>query len=91
MSELSIKYIDSVNQSEYSKLYAVNYNPVLSQRSIHKNIMPDVRGMGLKDAHSLLENSNVKVVVKGRGKVRSQSLEPGKQLTDNQSVVVELK
>lgn len=91
MSELSIKYIDSVNQSEYSKLYAVNYNPVLNQRSIHKNIMPDVRGMGLKDALYLLENSNVKVVVKGRGKVRSQSLEPGKQLTDNQSVVVELK
>ena len=32
--------------------------------------MPDVKGMGLKDALYLLENINIKVIMKGKGKVR---------------------
>jgi cell division protein FtsI (penicillin-binding protein 3) len=52
--------------------------------------MPDVRGMGLKDALLLLENMQLKVVVLGRGKVKQQSVEPGTVLTQNRQVTIEL-
>lgn len=91
MGELSIHYTDSVNQNDYSRLYAINYNPVLNERSVQKNVMPDVRGMGLKDALYLLENNNIKVIVKGKGKVKTQTVDPGVQLNENQKVTIELK
>jgi cell division protein FtsI (penicillin-binding protein 3) len=53
--------------------------------------VPDVKGMGLRDALYLLENVNMKVVAKGRGKVRSQSIEPGTALLNkNQNIKLEL-
>lgn len=39
--------------------------------------IPDVRGMGARDAVYLLENAGVKVKVAGSGKVKSQSVPPG--------------
>lgn len=91
MGELHINYKDSVKENDWSRLYAVNYNPVLNLQSVQKNSMPDVKGMGLKDALYLLENINVKVVVRGRGKVKAQSLAPGAVLSGNQIVTIELK
>ena len=52
--------------------------------------MPDLKGMGLKDALFLLENMNMKVVAKGKGKVSAQSIEPGSLLVKNQNVRLEL-
>jgi cell division protein FtsI (penicillin-binding protein 3) len=91
MEELNINYKDSVNENDWSRLYAVNYDPVLNLLAVQKNLMPDVKGMGLKDALYLLENINVKVNIKGRGKVKAQSIIPGSALTKNQTVTIELK
>ncbi len=91
MEKLQINYKDSVKQNDWSRLYAVNYNPVLNQQPVQSNLMPDVKGMGLKDALYLLENSNMKVVVRGRGKVKMQSIDPGTALSKNQTVIIELK
>jgi cell division protein FtsI (penicillin-binding protein 3) len=41
------------------------------------NKVPDVTGMGARDAVYALEHRGVKVYVEGRGKVVSQSLPPG--------------
>jgi len=90
MGELQINYKDSVKENDWSRLYAVNYNPVLNRQSVQANSMPDVKGMGLKDALYLLENINMKVVVRGRGKVKTQSIDPGARLSKNQTVVIEL-
>ena len=90
MSTLQWKYRDSVGAHEWTRLYAANYEPVLNGQPVSKKSMPDVRGMGLKDALFLLENMQVKVMVKGRGKVKAQSVEPGAALTRNQSVIIEL-
>jgi cell division protein FtsI (penicillin-binding protein 3) len=46
--------------------------------------------MGLKDALFMLENMGLKVVVKGKGKVTSQSVEIGKQVTKGMVVYIEL-
>ena len=78
MKSLSISIIQiQFIQNEWSRMYAVNYQPVLIWQSIQDKTMPDVKGMGLKDALYLLENMNVKVSVKGKGKVKAQSIEPG--------------
>jgi cell division protein FtsI (penicillin-binding protein 3) len=41
------------------------------------NLIPDVVGMGLKDAVYLLENRGVKVIVEGYGSIRFQSIPAG--------------
>ena len=57
------------------------YNDVdtlfLLNRKMSKKIIPNVQGMGLKDALYLLENRNVKVRFKGNGKVIKQSIRGG--------------
>jgi cell division protein FtsI (penicillin-binding protein 3) len=90
MSTLQWKYRDSVGAHEWTRLYAANYEPVLNGQPVSKKNMPDVRGMGLKDALFLLENMQAKVIVRGRGKVKTQSVTPGAAFTKNQPVIIEL-
>ena len=50
---------------------------LLTQISSKNDIIPDLTGMGARDAVYLLESRGVKAVVKGRGKVKSQSIYSG--------------
>jgi len=90
MDRLQLSYSDSVLNSDYTRVYAVNYNPVLKTNEIRKAIMPDLRGMGLKDAVYLLESMNLKVSAKGKGKIKQQSIDPGAGISKNQKVTLEL-
>lgn len=63
---------------------------VLSPRSIEANRVPDVRGMGLRDALYLLENAGLQVKTLGMGTVRRQSIAPGSDLTTSQAITLEL-
>jgi cell division protein FtsI (penicillin-binding protein 3) len=49
----------------------------LKPRKVIDNLVPNVESMGLKDAVYLLENIGLRVVVIGRGSVRSQSISAG--------------
>ena len=51
-----------------------------------KNQMPDVIGMGARDAVYLLESRGMKVTIKGRGRVMQQSLAHGKPFKRGQKV-----
>lgn len=44
------------------------------------NIVPNVRGMGARDAIYQMERRGIKTKIVGRGKVRSQSLAPGEKV-----------
>jgi cell division protein FtsI (penicillin-binding protein 3) len=55
-----------------------------------KNIIPDVVGMGLKDAVYLLENKGLKLILQGKGKVINQSLMAGTNFTKGQKMVLYL-
>ena len=48
--------------------------------NVARHIMPDVTGMGARDAVYELERRGVKVVIHGRGKVKSQTVTAGKAL-----------
>lgn len=56
---------------------AANDSLFLLPRDVQENIVPNVVGMGLRDALFLLENRRLKVHVIGVGKVKSQSVRPG--------------
>ncbi len=56
----------------------------------HKTIMPNLKGMPVMDAVSLLENMGLKVKISGSGKVNKQSVEAGKKVKENQTIVLEL-
>ncbi len=45
--------------------------------NVSDHLVPNVEEMGLSDAVYLLESLGLKVIVKGRGKVKEQSLPPG--------------
>lgn len=55
-----------------------------------EGVMPDVTGMGARDAVYLLESQGLKVKLQGRGKVRTQSLAYGKPITKGNVCVLTL-
>ncbi|MEI8007563.1 MAG: penicillin-binding protein [Bacteroidota bacterium] len=64
---------------------------VLFPSKVSRNLMPDVSGMGLKDAMYILEQMGMNVVVNGRGSVVSQSVKPGTFVSKGMPVVLELQ
>jgi len=89
-SKLNVSYRDSATQNNWTHVYAQDAMPVVKGTFVQQKIMPNVKGMGLKDALYLLENIGVKVVSKGRGKIINQSIPAGTPLTKGFTVLVEL-
>lgn len=56
-----------------------------------KNVMPNVSGMGLKDAMYVLGNAGLKARVNGSGKVVAQSIQPGSKIGKGLMVQLELQ
>lgn len=54
------------------------------------SVIPDVRGMGLKDALYVLETAGLQVQVQGKGKVAEQSLVAGTPVSKGQPIVLYL-
>ena len=63
----------------------------LLPESVPRGIMPDVTGMGLKDAIYRLEQNGLRVTVHGKGFVISQSISPGAAVNSGNSVVIDLQ
>lgn len=60
------------------------------KQSMPRNLIPDVTGMGARDAVFLLESRGLKVTLQGRGKVKSQSIAAGKPLKKGERICLEL-
>jgi cell division protein FtsI (penicillin-binding protein 3) len=58
--------------------------------SFNNSQMPDLTGMGLRDALYLLENMGITARPSGKGKVRRQSVAPGTPIRFIKNVVLEL-
>jgi cell division protein FtsI (penicillin-binding protein 3) len=87
---LQVPFADSVQQGAWSNVYAVNNHPVVKAATIRQQLMPNVKGMGMKDALYLLENMGMKVSVKGKGKIVLQSIAPGTPIGKGLTVLLEL-
>ncbi|MFO7720309.1 MAG: penicillin-binding protein [Gillisia sp.] len=55
-----------------------------------KKLMPNVVGMPVMDAISLLENLGLQVEISGDGNVKKQSVSPGEKIKNNQKVALNL-
>jgi cell division protein FtsI (penicillin-binding protein 3) len=87
---MNMAYRDSVAQNNWATVYANNYQPVIKATNVRLQVMPNVRGMGLKDAVYLLENMGLKVAIRGRGKITLQSVAPGTALAKGITVILDL-
>ena len=96
-NELPKQLIDSQNRmvAETSFLTEKNktdFDPqeLRQVRNQSNATIPDVTGMGLKDALFLLESHGLKVIVNGKGKVINQSLRQGISVPKNEPIVLQL-
>ena len=62
----------------------------LSNRNISENLMPNVKGMGVKDAVFILENLGLSVELQGRGTILNQSVASGSRISKGDLVVLEM-
>lgn len=79
---------DSATVGDWARLDASFNGAVAKPIAVEKKRIPDLRNMTLRDALYVLENMNVKVVAKGRGKVLLQDIAPGTEVTRNQTVTL---
>lgn len=75
MSDLQLPVAN--NSTDWVKTYANQKQIQVESIKVASNVIPDLTGMGAKDAVYLLENMGLNVRVQGRGKVISQNLKPG--------------
>lgn len=90
METFHLSYNDSAANHDWSRLYGDNHQTILNKEMINRLLMPDVKGMGLKDALFLLENMDITVMARGKGKVKAQSVQPGTVLNKNQNITLDL-
>ena len=69
----------------------IKKKPALSAKKVSADIIPDLTGMGARDAVYQLERRGVKAIVKGRGKVKSQSIYSGTAVKQGMACVVYLE
>ncbi len=94
-SRLKINYRDSVAGSGgvWRSVFYKNNSAELksvSQATAQNEVVPDVRGMGLKDAVYLLENKGLQTIVSGKGRVVTQSLGAGINFKKGQKILIML-
>jgi cell division protein FtsI (penicillin-binding protein 3) len=86
---VGVEYKDSARRADWNTVYTNPNKPVVKTSEVKsKTTIPDVRNMTLKDALYVLENRNIKVLVKGRGKVIAQDIIPGTRMTKNQTITL---
>ncbi len=85
-----LKALDSSGKSSWAVITSENVGPVRKSVAVTNGQMPSVQGMGLKDAIYLLENLSLKVVPKGSGRVKTQSVEPGTPIRKGQTITLEM-
>ncbi|MDR0575839.1 MAG: transpeptidase family protein [Tannerella sp.] len=90
--ELKIK-TNAINRIK-SQYVVANENDkeiVLKEIPLADNLVPNVMGMGAKDAVFALENCGLRVSLSGQGKVISQSVKNGVRVVPGQTVILTLK
>lgn len=89
-STLDLPVDGEVNNNNWVSATVTDRKVAFTPVTQAKGSVPNVTGMGLKDALYLLENAGLRVVVRGAGKVTNQSIPGGTQLEKNQTIVIEL-
>jgi cell division protein FtsI (penicillin-binding protein 3) len=92
LGELKYKETDSQTSGKWRTTVLQDGRAFLTEDNVSKikNKVPDVTGLGLKDAVYVLENMGLKVSAIGRGKVIYQSLAQNSNFSKGQSIKIQL-
>lgn len=90
LDELKVDVIDDEVVSDWIVTTKKDSLIELNNRYIHKNLVPNVKGMGLKDALFILENAGLNVEAMGRGIVKRQSINPGARIIKGSRIIIEM-
>ena len=90
LASLNVKSKDAAAGARWAVVQREAAATTVAKKEVSKNLMPDVRNMTLRDALYVLEPMNVKVQLKGKGKVLMQDIAPGTPLTKNNNVILVL-
>ena len=90
LNKLKINYVDSL-EGKWMAAQLVEDKLIIKDRKVGNNIVPNVVGMGAKDAVYALENVGLNVLLTGRGEVRSQSISAGNTVSKGQTITIQLK
>ncbi len=91
LSNLNLSIGDNSSVSDWVKI-KLNDTEYQSEALVfNSSTIPDVRGMGARDAVYLLEKSGLRVNLNGTGKVVSQSFRPGQNLVKGTTITVTLR
>lgn len=91
LGALGKKAENNIGATYITKLQADSNKHIhLQPGRIAGSAVPDVTGLGLKDAVYLLEKQGLQVTIQGRGMVRTQSIAPGTRAVKKQTIVLQL-
>lgn len=90
LKELDIDYDEGKVASDWVATSRKDEEIILSNRKVTDKLMPNVVGMGLKDALFLLENAGLKVEFHGKGSVVQQSIPSGSRISRGQYVSIQM-
>ncbi len=88
-SKLNLK-AKEITTSEIVSSKDTNGVYITKKTEFQSTKVPNVQGMGLKDAIYLLEKSGLKVYSVGKGKVVNQSIEPGTNIQKGNKIILQL-
>jgi len=80
LNTLKVPYIVDSKEEMMTTSIVRNDSIFLIDRPKGENLIPNVVGMGVRDALYVLENEGVQVKLKGKGKVKKQSIRPGTRI-----------
>ena len=82
--------LQDYKSSPWIQVQSDSLNYVTRPLYVYKNIVPNVVGMGARDAVYLLESVGLKARISGKGKIVSQSLLPGQRAVKGTPVILTL-
>jgi len=88
--KLDLAYSDSL-KGDWATSVNRDGQVVFCDRYIGEKTVPNVVGMGARDAVFALEQAGLRVVMNGRGAVHSQSLTAGTKISHGQTVAIHLQ
>lgn len=87
---LKINVKESNTKNNWNNFQSNGHEATSTTLPLSLHTMPDVKGMGLKDAIFLLENLSLHIQVQGTGKIQAQSLVAGTTIKKGQTVNLSL-
>jgi len=89
-NEFGVPVEDRSSNYDWVSTYTGADTVTIEKRTIPKDRVPNVVGMGLRDGLYLLEKAGLEVQIKGQGMITRQSVPPGTDLSQYQSIQIEL-